>query len=71
MPKLTVEEVIAELRAKKPESAELYNMFVTETNDELIGTFDLRDLVVSEPYMSVSHIMKSEPVSLIRQPESG
>jgi magnesium transporter len=39
-------------------------MFVTESNDELIGTFNLRDLVVSEPFLSVSDIMKSEPVSL-------
>jgi magnesium transporter len=60
----TVEEVLIELRLKKPESAELYNMFVTESNDELIGTFNLRDLVVAEPGMSVSFIMKSEPVSL-------
>jgi magnesium transporter len=60
----TVAEVLVELRAKKPESAELYNMFVTESNDELIGTFNLRDLVVSEPFLSVSDIMKSEPVSL-------
>ena len=61
----TVAEVLVELRAKKPESAELYNMFVTESNDELIGTFNLRDLVVSEPFLSVSDIMKSEPVSLL------
>jgi len=60
----TVEEVLRELRVKKPESAELYNMFVTESNDELIGTFNLRDLVVAEPNASVSQIMKSEPVSL-------
>ena len=46
---ITVEEVLEELRLKKPESAELYNMFVTEKNDELIGTFNLRDLVVAEP----------------------
>jgi CBS domain-containing protein len=60
----TVAEVLVELRAKKPEAAELYNMFVTESNDELIGTFNLRDLVVSEPFLSVSQIMKSEPFSL-------
>jgi magnesium transporter len=60
----TVAEVLVELRAKKPEAAELYNMFVTESNDELIGTFNLRDLVVSEPNVSVSQIMKSEPVHL-------
>jgi magnesium transporter len=60
----TVAEVLIELRAKKPESAELYNMFVTEPDDELIGTFNLRDLVVSEPDVSVGKIMKTEPFSL-------
>jgi CBS domain-containing protein/sporulation protein YlmC with PRC-barrel domain len=60
----TVAEVLVELRAKKPEAAELYNMFVTESNEELIGTFNLRDLVVSEPGVSISQIMTSEPVSL-------
>jgi magnesium transporter len=60
----TIAEVLVELRAKRPEAAELYNMFVTESNDELIGTFNLRDLVVSEPFLNVSDIMKSEPVSL-------
>ena len=63
-PGITVEEVIEELRLKKPESAELYNMFVTELNDELIGTFTLRDLVVAQPKTMVSNIMKSEPVFL-------
>jgi flagellar motility protein MotE (MotC chaperone)/sporulation protein YlmC with PRC-barrel domain len=61
---ITVSEVISELRIKKPESAELYTMFVTETNDELIGTFNLRDLVVAEPDTTVSSIMKSEPLFL-------
>jgi Mg/Co/Ni transporter MgtE len=40
-------------------------MFVTKHDDELIGTFNLRDLVVAEPETSVSSIMRSEPVSLI------
>ncbi len=63
-PGITVEEVINELRIKKPEAAELYNLFVTETTDELIGTFNLRDLVVAAPKTIVSQIMKSEPVFL-------
>jgi len=63
-PGITVEKVIDELRIKKPEAAELYNLFVTETNDELIGTFNLRDLVVAQPNTLVSQIMKSEPVFL-------
>ncbi len=60
-PEITVEEVISELRIKKPEPSELYSLFVTETNDELIGTFDLRDLVVAQPKSVVSDIMKSDP----------
>jgi Mg/Co/Ni transporter MgtE len=68
---MTVAEVLVELRAQKPEAEELYNMFVTESNDELIGTFNLRDLVVSEPFLSVSHIMKSEPVSLFDNQKVG
>jgi CBS domain-containing protein/sporulation protein YlmC with PRC-barrel domain len=68
---MTVAEVLVELRTKKPESAELYNMFVIEKNDELIGSFNLRDLVVSEPNVSVSQIMKSDPVSLLDEQKTG
>ena len=60
----TVEEVLRELRARKPEADELYNLFVTEQDDKLIGTFNLRDLVLAEPEKSLSQIMKSEPVFL-------
>jgi CBS domain-containing protein/sporulation protein YlmC with PRC-barrel domain len=60
----TVEEVIEELRIKKPEPSELYNLFVTEKNDELIGTFNLRDLVIAAPYSLVGDIMKKEPLFL-------
>jgi magnesium transporter len=63
-PEITVEDVISELRLKKPEPAELYNLFVIERNDELIGTFDLRDLVVAQPNTLVSQIMKSDPMFL-------
>lgn len=60
-PGTTVEEVIAELRVKKPEPAELYNMFVTEADDKLIGSFNLRDLVVAQPTKTVTEIMRTEP----------
>ena len=68
---MTVAEVLVELRTKKPESAELYNMFVIESNDELIGSFNLRDLVVSEPNVSVSQIMKMEPLHLLDEQKVG
>lgn len=70
-PEMIVAEVLVELRARKPEAEELYNMFVTESNNELIGTFNLRDLVVSEPDVSVSRLMKSELVSLYDDQEVG
>jgi magnesium transporter len=63
-PDITVNDVIRELRTKKPEPSELYSLFVTENNDELVGTFTLRDLVVSQPEAALSRIMKSEPVFL-------
>lgn len=69
--KMTVAEVLVELRSKKPESAELYNMFVIEKNDELIGSFNLRDLVVAEPGIEISQIMKSEPLHLLDEQKVG
>ena len=46
-PEKSVDDVIKELRSKKPEAVELYNMFVTDASEELIGTFNLRDLICS------------------------
>jgi len=64
-PNKTVEEVINEFRVKKPEDVELYNLFVTDSKDEFIGTFTLRDLVVSQPETLISQIMKTEPICLV------
>jgi magnesium transporter len=64
-PEVTVEEVINELRIKRPEHSELYNLFVTEADEKLIGTFTLRDLVIAQPKAIVSQIMKSNPVFLL------
>ena len=63
-PENTVADVLYELRTKKPEAYELYNLFVTEKNDELVGSFNLRDLVVADPSLKITEIMKEEPVSL-------
>jgi magnesium transporter len=60
----TVDQVLKELRSRKPEPAELYSLFVTEKDEKLIGTFTLRDLVVADPGTEINEIMKSDPVSL-------
>ena len=65
----TVDEVIHELRIKKPEDAELYNLFVTDEHEELVATFSLRDLVVSEPDARIGQIMKPSPVYLYDEQE--
>ncbi len=70
-PTMTVAEVLVELRAKKPQSEELYNMFVVQSDEELIGSFNLRDLVVSEPHVNISEIMKSEVVYLFDEQKVG
>lgn len=60
----TVEEVICQFREKKPEAEELYNMFVVDDKDELIATFSLRDLVISDPETTIKQIMKTNPIFL-------
>ncbi len=63
-PSRTVDDILRELRDKKPEQAELYNLFVTDSDEELIGSFTLRDLVISSPGTTLEKIMKNEPVFL-------
>ena len=60
----TVDEVLSELRDKKPEAATLYNLFVTDEKEILIATFSLRDVVVSQPSAKINEIMKPSPVCL-------
>jgi Mg/Co/Ni transporter MgtE len=60
----TIDNILKQLRSMKPEDDELYNLFVTVPKEKLIGSFTLRDLVVADPKLTVSEIMKSEPVKL-------
>ena len=70
-PAMTVAEVLVELRAKKPEAAELYNMFVTESNEELIGTFNLTGSCCFRTNVNVSAHNEIEPVSLFDDQKVG
>ena len=60
----TIEEVLCDIRGRKPENEELYSLFVTNENDQLVATFSLRDIVISEPETMVKDIMKPSPVYL-------
>ena len=68
---MTVYEVLTDLRNKKPETDELYNLCVTREDDELIGTFGLRDLIIAEPGAKISQIMNNEPVFLTDEQKTG
>jgi magnesium transporter len=61
---LSVDEILNDIREKKPDEEELYNLFVTGENDELIATFTLRDLILSPPSAKISDIMKPSPAHL-------
>lgn len=63
-PETSVSDVIKELRDKKPEPHELYKICVTDEDNELIGTFSLRDLVLAYPGLTVNQIMNHEPILL-------
>jgi CBS domain-containing protein/sporulation protein YlmC with PRC-barrel domain len=61
----TIEDVLHELRIKKPEHETMYNLFVTNENNHLIATFSLRDIVISQPETQISQIMKPSLISLL------
>jgi magnesium transporter len=60
----TIEEVLQELREKKPDAETLYNLFVTDEHDLLLATFSLRDIVISPPDARIHQIMKPAPIHL-------
>lgn len=60
----TVEEVLSELRSKKPDFETLYNFFVVDEKEVLLATFSLRDIVISQPNIRINQIMKPSPVYL-------
>ena len=63
-PSRSVDDIMHELRERKPEQSEMYNMFVTDSENELIGAFGLSDLVTADPGTPIEKIMKADPVFL-------
>jgi magnesium transporter len=56
----TVDEVLSELRRKKPEADTIYYLYVLDPAGKYRATVTLRDLVVAEPYLPLSAIMNPE-----------
>ena len=61
---MTVGDTLKQLRMQKPEQDTLYHLFVTDNNERLLATLSLRDLVVTEPEIKLSKIMKKNVISV-------
>ncbi len=58
----TVEETIKELRQMKPESDMIYYLYVVDSEERLISTVSLRDIIISEPDVKLNQIMNKNIV---------
>ena len=62
---MTIEETLNELRIQKPEADMIYSLFITDTDEKLIATVSLRDLVISTPTMTLAEIMNKQFISVL------
>lgn len=60
----TVEQTVENLRQLKPEEDEIYNVYVVDEGDKLIGTLSLRDIIVSGPDEKLGDIMNKKFISV-------
>lgn len=62
---MKIKDVIEELRHQKPEQEATYNLFVTDTDEKLMATITLRDLVINDPETLVSEIMNTDVITVL------
>lgn len=62
---MTVNEAIIELRRLKPESDNIYYLYVLDDKETLVATVSLRDIVISEPETKLNQIMKRKVISVL------
>ncbi len=61
---LTAGQTIDRLRDLEPDVETIYYVYVTDTDDRLVGVLSLRDLIVAKPETVISTFMYAEPVAL-------
>ena len=61
---LTAEQVMAVLRQTSEEAETWYYVYVVGDQDQLIGVFSLRELVLAQPSLPVSEFMETRVVSV-------
>ena len=61
---MTIEETLNELRRQKPEADTIYSLFVTDVDEKLLASVSIRDLVISEPNVTLAQIMRRYSISV-------
>ena len=61
---LTAAETIDRLRELEPTTETIYYVYVTDSEDRLVGVLSLRDLIVAKPSTRISTFMYDEPVAV-------
>lgn len=62
--RMTAAEAMAAIRAWKPDSEDIYYLFVVDRYGKLCGVVNLRQLVTAEPHIVINDIMDGEVVSV-------
>ena len=61
---LTAAQTIDRLRELEPTAETIYYVYVTDSDDRLVGVLSLRDLIVAKPDTAISSFMFDEPVAV-------
>jgi magnesium transporter len=61
---LTAAQTIDRLRELEPDAETIYYVYVTDSDERLVGVLSLRDLIVSKPNVVISKFMFDEPVAV-------
>ncbi len=61
---MTVGEVIQQIRAQAEEVEDLYNIWVVDENNKLVGTVTLKDLILADSETVISEIMDEDVISV-------
>jgi flagellar motility protein MotE (MotC chaperone)/predicted transcriptional regulator len=56
----TVEQTISTLRELKPDEDQIYYIFVTNQRNRLVGTVSLRDIVISQPNITLKSLIHKD-----------
>jgi magnesium transporter len=61
---LTAAQTIDRLRELEPDAETIYYIYVTDSENRLVGVLSLRDLIVAKPNTRISSFMYDEPVAV-------